>query len=354
MGSRDPANIECGKRIVLTATGDSVTAAHHQWGFGRANCQRTSSDARGLTGNHAFFSYAGRYYNANTDIVKYYNFARTGFGTTEMLGNPGARGADGCGNPWARAAAPVGLSEAVIRQAKRDGYKAYHVSTGGVNNTNWTDVLENVTKCRGLEWGQANLLPRGRSRFWWVAVGGKAGIVANGGNCTLQVFNPLNRRRDAFFRIGVPRYDGPLKLPTVTLDVTTTVNNLLAAGADKIVWMLYYDITLANVDIANFGYTYVRGGAPAWVRALLPPRVRALNVALIDPVQVVAVRGVMTALNNAVIAGIPINAKVATQAGVLTVAADIQNTAIGGSPHPSAAGHTKMATALAAKFVAIP
>jgi hypothetical protein len=353
MGSRDPKNVECGKRIVLTASGDSLTAAHHQWGFG-AFCQRTSFDARGLTGNHAFFSYAGRYYNANANIVKYYNFARTGFGTTEMLSNPGARAADGCGNPWARAASPVGLSEAVIRQAKRDGYKAYNVSTGGVNNTNWTDVLEQVTKCRGLEWAQANLFPRGRTRFWWAAVGGKAGIVTNGGGCVLQVYSPFWWRRDAFVRIGVPRYDGAGKLATITADATTTVNTLLAAGADKIVWMLYHDITLANVDIANFAWTWVRSNSPAWVVGYLPPRIGALNVQLIDPVQAVAARGVITALNNAIIAGIPNNAKVATQAGVLTVAADIQNTSIGGSPHPSAAGHTKMATALAAQFVAIP
>jgi hypothetical protein len=356
MGQRDPAKIECDKRVVLTATGDSLTSAHFQWGFGPKPppCVQTAADARGLTGNHAFFSYAGRYYNANANIVKYYNFARTGFGTTEMLGNPGAAAGDSCGNPWARAAAPVGLSEAVIRQAKRDGYKAYHVTTGGVNNTNWTDVLGQITTCRGLEWAQANLMPRGTSRFWWAAVGGKAGIVTNGGNCVLQVFNPFNRRRDAFFRIAVPRYNGPAQLPVVTADVTTTVNKLLGAGADKIVWMLYYDITLANVDIGNFGYTWLRGKAPGFVRNLMPPRGRALNVALIDPGQAVAVRGLITALNNAIIAGIPANAKVATQAGVLAVVADIQNTAIGGSPHPSAAGHTKMSNALAAKFTAIP
>jgi hypothetical protein len=329
-----------------------VTSAHHQWGFG-AFCARTSADARGLTGNHAFFSYAGRYFNANANIVKYYNFARTGFGTTEMLGNPGARAADACGNPWARAASPVGLSEAVIRQAKRDGHKAYHVTTGGVNNTNWTDVLQQLTICRGLEWAQANVFPRGRTRFWWAAVGGKAGIVTNGGGCVLQVYSPFFWRQDSFFRIGVPRYDGPAQLPTIRADATTTVNKLLAAGADKIVWMLYYDMTLANVDVANFAWTYVRANAPAWVVGYLPPRIGALNVPLIDPVWVVAVRGLITALNNAIIAGLPANAKVGNVPGALTVAGDIQNTAIGGSPHPSAAGHTKMANALSAKFAAM-
>jgi hypothetical protein len=339
---------------VLTATGDSVTSAHNQFGFGNM-CANTSADLRNLTGNDANFSYAGRYYAGNPNVVKYYNFARTGFGTTEMLNAKGAGTLDACGNAWARVDTPVNLAAAAIKQAKKDGNKAYHVSTGGVNNTNWTQLLSQVTKCRGMEWAQANLMPARWTSFWWAAVGGKAGIVPNGGGCVLKVVNPNPFAMDWFFRVGVPGYNGPANYKAITADVTTVVNALLAAGADKIVWMQYYDITPAQIDVGNFSWTYLRGIAPGWVAGLMPPRVGpAVIIPLVDPVHVVAVKKMTADLNAAVVAGVPANPKVAVGPAVVTLAADIQNTALGGSPHPSAAGHTKMAAALNASFNAIP
>lgn len=347
---RDPATIpDRANPVVLVATGDSLTSAHHQFNFG-AMCQNTSADLRNLTGNNAFFSYAGRYYNLNPNIVEYYNFARTGFGTKDMLG-AGMNQADACGNAWGRAAAPVALADAVIRKAKADGRKAYFVTTGGVNNTNWTTVLSKLIECRALEFAQQAIIPR--STFAWNAQGGKAGIVTNGGGCTLRVRNPWPFAMDFFHRVGVPAYDGPLQAPGITADVTAVVNRVLAAGADKVVWMLYYDINPATVDIANLGLWHARANAPQWVVDLLPVQINPNNQGLVDPLWVGAVRNLVNALNAAITAGIPNNARVRAQPAPALMAADIQRTAIGGSPHPSAAGQTKLANTLNAAFIAL-
>ena len=357
---RDISKIPCDKRIILTATGDSMTSAHFQFGFG-AFCQNTAADQRGLTGNAAMFSYAGRYFTLNPNIYKYYNFARTGFTTTQMLTAAGAGVTDACGNPWARVASPVDLSVSVIKKAKTNGYAAYHVTTGGVNDTNWSTVLQQVSQCRALEWAQANLIGPARSRMVWTGPGGKAGQIPNGGGCYLRVFSPtvvgIPVAQDVFIRVGVPAYNGPAIYPTVTKNVTAIVNKIIAAGADKFVWMLYHDITLGQVDVANFALTYIRrwanANAPAWLAGLLPPRIAPTLIALVDPAHVAATKKAINDLNAAIVKGIPNNAKVKTAASPIAVAADIQTTAIGGSPHPSAAGHTKMANTLNATFNAI-
>jgi hypothetical protein len=349
---RDPQSIpDRANAIVLTATGDSVTSAHHQWGYGAGVCQRTSADNRGLVGNNGIYSYAGRYFALNPNIIDYHNMARTGFGTPEMLG-AGAATTDACLNPWARGVAPVPLAAARITKAKADGHKAYHVSTGGINNTNWTSVLTQLIKCRALEFAQQTVIPR--SSLNWAAVGGRAGIVTNGGGCTLRVRNLNPFAADYFHRIGVPRYDGPAQAAAITAGVTATVNAIMAAGADKFVWMLYYNINPANIDIGNFAWTYLRSIAPAWVVGYLPPAATPALVALIDPMWVGAVTGLINAMNAAIVAGIPANPKVRAQPAPAFVAGDIQVTAIGGSPHPSPAGQTKLANTLNAAFNAIP
>jgi hypothetical protein len=358
---RDITKIRCDKRIVFTATGDSVTSAHFQFGFG-AFCQNTAADQRGLAGNAAMFSYAGRYFTLNPNIYKHYNFARTGFTTTQMLTAAGAGVTDACGNPWARVASPVDLSVSVIKKAKADGYAAYHVSTGGVNDTNWSTVLERVSQCRALEWAQANLIGPARSRMVWTGPGGRAGQVPQGGGCYLRIFAPtivgVPVAQDVFIRVGVPAYNGAAIYPTITKNIATIVNKILLAGVDKLVWMLYPDVTLAQVDVANFALTYIRrwanANAPAWLAGLLPPRIAPTLIALIDPAHAAASRTAINDLNAAIVKGIPLIVPIfRTAASPLTVAADFQTTAIGGSPHPSAAGHTKMANTLNATFNAI-
>lgn len=348
---RDPQKIPDPRNpVVLVATGDSVTSAHHQFGFG-AMCGNTSSDNRRLTGNNAIFSYAGRYFNnLNPNGVEYYNFARTGFTTGDIIAPPAGR-ADACGNPWGRAASPVGLADAVVRKAKAAGHKAYYVTTGGVNNTNWTTVLERLVNCRATEFVQ-NGIPG--STFTWNAIGGKAGIVTGGGGCTLRIRNPWPFGMDYFRRVGVPKYDGPAQYPGITADATAIVNTMLAAGADKIVWMLYYDINPASIDLANLGWRYLRTNAPDWVAGLIPPVVNPNRQPLIDPLWVGAVRTLINDLNKAITAGIPINGKVRAAVAPIMLGADIQDTAVGGAPHPSAAGQTKLATTLDGTFKAIP
>lgn len=347
---RDPATIpDRANPVVLVATGDSLTSAHHQFGFG-AMCENTSADGRNLKGNNAIFSYAGRYFtNHNPNVIEYYNFARTGFSTGDMLGANAGTG-DACGNAWGRAGSPVALADAVVRKAKADGRKAYFVTTGGVNNTNWTTVLSRLIECRAMEFMQ-NIIPR--SSLAWNAVGGKAGIVTNGGGCTLRVRNLAIFGMDYFRRVGVPRYDGPIQVPGITADVTRVLNTMIAAGADKMVWMLYYDINPANVDIANFGLKNARANSPQWVVDLLPVQINANNQPLVDPLWVGAVRNLVNALNAAIVAGVPNNARVRAQPAPGFVAADIQNTAIGGSPHPSVAGQTKLSNTLNAAFRAL-
>ncbi len=348
---RPPNRIpEPAKAVVLTATGDSVTSAHHQFGFGTGVCTNTSADNRGLIGNNGIFSYVHGYFTGNPNVIDYHNMARTGFGTVEML-TAAAGTTDACLNPWARAVSPVPLAAARIAKAKADGHKAYHVSTGGVNNTNWTTVLSQLVKCRAMEFG-VNIIPG--SSINWAAVGGRAGIVTNGGGCVMRVRNPNPFAADWFFRIGVPRYDGPAQAAAITAGVRAAANAILAAGADKLVWMLYYDINPANIDIGNFGWRFLRVNAPGWVAGLLPPVIGPVLQPLIDPMWVGAVRALINRLNADIVAGIPANAKVRAQPAPIFLAADIQVTALGGSPHPSVAGHAKLTATLTAAFNAIP
>lgn len=348
---RDPNTIpDRDNPVVLVAAGNSVTSAHFQFGFGTGRCENTAFDFRNLTGNHANFSYVGRYYaNLNANVVEYYNFARTGFGTRQMQAAIPAT-EDTCGNQWNRTFAPMVLADAVVRKAKADGRKAYFVADGGVNNTNWTDVLKQLVKCRGMEFVQ-NALPR--SEFTWDAAGGRAGVVTNGGSCTLRVRNPFGRRWDFVRRIDVPTYNGAIHFNTIRDDARDIVNAMIAAGADKIVWMLYYDINPANVDIANFGWLLARRNAPGWLVGLIPPRIDPALQPLIDPMWVGAVRTLVTDLNNAIRARIPVNPKVRVQAALAMLPGDLQVTAIGGSPHPNARGQTKLSEHLDAGFRAI-
>jgi hypothetical protein len=78
--------------------------------------------------------------------------------------------------------------------------------------------------------------------------------------------------------------------------------------------------------------------------------VAALEVALIDASFAGDVKTMTNDLNNAVKAGIPVNAKVKAMVPPQFFSADIQNTAVGGCPHPSDRGHTKLADTLSATY----
>ncbi|GHJ47555.1 hypothetical protein Cs7R123_48970 [Catellatospora sp. TT07R-123] len=338
-------------KLVVVATGDSVTSAHNQTGFG-AMCAATAADARGLTGNDANFSYAGRYARAAGNVVEYYNFARTGYGTAEMRGR--VTRADSCGNGWNRPASPVGLADAVVRKAKQAGHLAHYVTTGGINNTNWTSVLEQLTICRAME----AAAPWMNAVFWtgfqWNAPG-RQNIVTQGGSCTMSI--TISWIGTAFIRVGVPAYDGPAQLPTITADVAAIVNTMLAAGTDKIAWMMYYDLTPAQIDIGTFANFYLRSYLTAWLPGWVVsriPNIPPIFQPLIDAQWVAAVQALTTNLNNAIRAGLPANARVVAVAPPVLFAGDIQSTALGGCPHPGASGHSKLATALAAAYNGMP
>jgi hypothetical protein len=353
---------------VLVAAGDSVTSAHEQANSAAStDCTKngTTKDHRGLWGNHMLFSYAGKYYtNLNKNISEYYNFARTGFSTDDII-KAGAATTDACKNTWNRVKPPLGLSDDAVKAAKRANKKAYFVTTGGINNTNWTTILSQFAQCRGLEVlteaFKATAFSTNDTKFEWWARGELPGkpdkIIDNGGGCRATwwvprpwpfpplLLNPI--------RIGIPAYDGPGSANPSNLakqiadDAKTIVNTMLAAGADRVVWMLYYSILPAEVDLKAVVSDIL--GAYAGIRYLknVVPRIFNLAEASLVPVGLVGkIRILEQNLNNEIKSKFPVNAKLVAQAAPLMFAGDIQKTVPMGCPHPNDRGHTKLANAL--------
>ncbi|HEX6074636.1 MAG TPA: hypothetical protein VFZ32_05140 [Micromonosporaceae bacterium] len=356
------------KDAVLVATGDSVTSAYHQtMSAASTNCaiNNSAKDHRNLPGNDMLFSYAGRYYtNLNKNISEYYNFARVGFTTDDII-KAGAGTQDACKNNWNRVKPPLGLADDAVRAAKRAGKKAYFVTTGGVNNTNWTDMLVQFSQCRGLEVlteaFKATVFSTNATKFEWWARGQLPGqwdkIIDNGGGCRATwwvprpwPFPPLLLQP---IRIGVPAYDGPGSPNPSALskqiadDAKTIVDTMINAGADKVVWMLYYSILPAEVDLAAV-VSQILGGY-AGIRYLkdVVPWIFNLGDASLVPVQLVGrIRTLETDLNNAIKSKLPVNAKLVVQPAPALGAGDIQKTVPMGCPHPNGNGHDKLANSL--------
>ncbi|MBB5868901.1 hypothetical protein F4553_002280 [Allocatelliglobosispora scoriae] len=367
---RDPAKIPDPKKpVTLVATGDSLTSAHHQTGFGIGVCDNTAADFRALKGNDATFSYAGLYFGMNKQITSYYNFARTGFTTSDIRGAAAAT-TDACTNVWGRNGSPLAQAEKVIAAAKKKGDAAYYVTTGGVNNTNWTTVVAKLAECAGLDFAMNNLLAGAgnvgaKVKFYYVVpkaaptdppLGLKKNIIAKGGACYARVDFAGQLW---WTRVGVPAYDGPGSAAVSPLaaaigpDVTAIVNAVLAKGADKVVWMPYYDISPANIDVANLGLAAAKAKLPAWAAGWLPATVAAFDMSLIDPLWVGDVRKLVKDLNDVITLAMPANAKAAMAKAAVLLPGDIQNTGIGGSPHPNAKGQQKLATCLDTAFKAL-
>ncbi|MEK8106921.1 hypothetical protein NKG94_20570 [Micromonospora sp. M12] len=94
---------------VLTLTGDSISSAHHQFGFGVGpGCPMTSADGRGMPGNNGVYSYGRRYFDMDGSVVDYDNYARTGYGTGDIIaGRAAPTRAATRGDGWpARSASP--------------------------------------------------------------------------------------------------------------------------------------------------------------------------------------------------------------------------------------------------------
>jgi streptogramin lyase len=375
-----PANLN----DVLVATGDSVTSAQNQYVSGIPGtlaipgvppgppCPNISADQRRMTGDDGRFSYAGRYFGMSGTAIQYWNFARTGYGTGDMLNkNPPP---DACGNAWTGDAlaggvkSPADSAAAVIKAARAAGYNAYYVTTGGVNNTNWTTALGGLAVCRA--WADATTILSRYSKYLRGAVtatfkwgfNGEQGIFPKGSTCSLTVAYPGGT---SIWTQKVPKYDGLAgvacskkpggpELSCVNADATTIVNKELTAGADKVVWMQYYDMTLANVDVGPLLWAYLKSvGYFAGVLPAQPPR---YLVPLLDPIWQSAAKNFIDQLNVAIFNGLNSAASPKVKMGYPAIISsrDIQATGIGGSPHPDEAGQQNMAIQLRTVLSQLP
>jgi hypothetical protein len=343
---------EVPRPVVFVAAGDSITSAHNQTGFGLERCAKTKADFRELPGNDGVFSYAFDYFGKNEDVVDYYNFARTGFSTINML-NAKQATTDGCGNEWNRTMSPADLAEKVIRKAKRDGEKAHVVTTGGINNTNWSDVLRELVTCQMLEilspaahWGHMFewIVPRVNNNE--PALGLKKNAISQGAVCLGYYVNLIPFQRDIITSVVIPPYDGPgSRAPSaaslrIGADAKQIALKWQQAGADKILWLLYYDIMPAEVNMTMFAPLALGAMHPA-LRYLLPVP-QSWTASLIDPIFTAEVQGYVAKINEELTNNLA--ATYTLKIDPPLTMSEIQNTMAGGAPHPSAAGHAKIAT----------
>ncbi|WP_405093301.1 hypothetical protein OG767_10960 [Micromonospora sp. NBC_01392] len=369
-----PPNRNPAAPAVLVATGDSVTSAHiqakhHHEPKKCAVNQNTQADQRGLPGNDMTSSYAGRYVTAlNQDVVEYYNFARTGMGTGDILGAP-ATYPDACENLWSRTSPPIALAEAAVAKAKQDRRKAYFVTTGGINNTNWTQVAQGIAMCGMAELMRTemvkyfirNNLPLNAVMRWYDTTGKQIGRddVIKGGACQVVLQENVNAGNEKEvtvdrLRFVVPAFDGPANYAKITADANAITTRMVRAGADKVVWMGYYDITPAKVALGSFAQTYVQNTKlPDPVKGALP-NIPDVEVDLVtQPAWKTQVQTWTKDVNNAIRASIlPADPIVRFQPAPALTSDKIQKKLIGGCPHPNLPGHDELAKALDAAIKA--
>jgi hypothetical protein len=300
----------------------------------------------------------------------YYNYARTGYTTSAMrFATPGTT--DACANVWGKAAPPFGMVLNTAAWEKSQKRKVAWVTTGGVNNTNWSTMLAEFVKCSFYQnVGAANASGRNLGLFKvTITPNGVAPHVVNGTYADIQALNLLLARGGKCLvdfnvpPIGpgqlpiviVPAFNLPAVAPGITADVSAMVSGAVAAKIDKIIWVGYYDISPATIDV--IGAIKAWGINPA-VADWLIPRLGGWGIPTMFPIaRDLMVRSTLqanlTALNNAICQGVTAGS-VGAPAGVatctrfpsagFTAAGDIQNTVMGGMPHPSGAGHSKLAT----------
>jgi streptogramin lyase len=352
------------KNIVLVAGGDSVTSAFNQAGFGiptaRVPCPATTANAARLVGNDTHFSYANQYYLATPAVTQYWNFARPGYGTNSMIG-PAVAG-DSCGNQWPLAQTPAAAAANVIAAGKANGYQAYYVATGGVNDTNWADVVGGLATCEVYQWEAGQLAADKAYTVTMTWTPAEANVVPGGGSCTLAATVNATGRPVLGFPLTaqIPFYNGVAGVPCAGgtqlscsgANVTQIVNAELAAGADKAVWMQYYDITLGDIDAANIFNAALANRLGIPLRAV-PPSL----IPLIDPVLQPVVKSLINEVNVAIFTGLnqtTASSKVKMGYPGVDSSADIQDTGAGGAPHPSMTGQQGMAQQLTDVYDELP
>ncbi|MEV4620634.1 hypothetical protein AB0J74_18235 [Asanoa sp. NPDC049573] len=346
------------------ATGDSVTSAHLQTAYhyppGQCVGNTSQDNVHKLPGNDMMFSYAGKYATAlNRNVVEYYNFARTGYTTSEILG-AGWNTPDACYNKWERNSSPSSLAERAIKQAKSEKKKAYFVSTGGINDTNWVALLTALAECGTVDYYKQfaneyfirNDTPLQAVMNWFDVNGNytaKSNVI-NGGSCHLKLSGDSTEHEYFHKRIDIPRYNGPALYDAISQRVNDIVEQMLGAGADKVVWMLYYDISPAKLDFGRFGETYRLKVSKA-LQDMLPGRIPPSERPLLDDPGWQQTVGRWTQdMNNAIWWGLPDDEKVWYATPPALNSDQIQKIGLGGSPHPNEPGHMAMANKLAQVF----
>ncbi len=123
------------------------------------------------------------------------------------------------------------------------------------------------------------------------------------------------------------------------------------AGADKIAWMLYYDINWAEVDLAAVTKD-ILGDVRAikYIKGIVPAIFNLGPASLVPPELVGKASAYQKAMNDAIKSKIPANPKVTVVTAPVLRAGDIQQTTPMGCPHPNDNGHTKLANALKGAF----
>jgi hypothetical protein len=192
---------------------------------------------------------------------------------------------------------------------------------------------------------------------------GRKNLIERPGACQLTLWHRSGTGWELrSFRFDIPSYNGPGALAwggnpaeiaanaaaiaartgQMAGDVRAIAQAGLAAGADRVVWMLYYDITPARVDVDELieatdtqPFTLILGLLGAMPEFDLHP--------LVDVAVWPNARKYTAALNALIVDSLPANARVTTVKTTPVIGrGEIQTTSVYGSPHPNAVGHANL------------
>jgi hypothetical protein len=131
--------IHAPQKPIFVAIGDSVTAGHHRDG---ELTPIVCNDAQYGYPAYAFAAFQQALPVAWRDPDSYFNFARSGYTTYNIRSGTGPGETDTCGNSYNAsdpAASPMKDAAAQLNLAAGSWNQV--VATGGINDTNWTDLL---------------------------------------------------------------------------------------------------------------------------------------------------------------------------------------------------------------------
>ena len=88
---------------------------------------------------------------------------------------------------------------------------------------------------------------------------------------------------------------------------------------------------------------------PGWVAAVVPP-LGPKFIPLVPAQWVGQAKQIVTDLNTTILFGLPISDRLQVMGAPALRTVDLQDTGIGGAPHPNASGHDLLAQTLATAF----